>query len=234
MPAEPSRGVLHVVATPIGNLDDITLRAIRVLRECDRVLAEDTRHSGRLLAHLGIEKPLVSAHGHNERGRIEQVLQWLAQGERLALISDAGTPGISDPGGALIAAARDAAFAVTPIPGPSAFVAAASASGLPSDRLVFLGFLPGRPGRRKTALRQAAAAGGTITFYASPHRLKEDLTIAASVLPPESPACVARELTKVWEQFDRGTLSDLAERWSQQDARGEICVLVHVGDRAPA
>ena len=158
-------GTLYVVATPIGNLEDITLRAVRILREADGVLAEDTRHTGKLLKHLGVETRMTSLHGHNEKGRVDRVLGWLGEGQTLALVSDAGTPAISDPGAAVVAAARDAGHKVSPVPGACAFVAAACAAGLPTDKLHFVGFLPGRPGRRKKVLGSVVHSGGTTCVW---------------------------------------------------------------------
>ncbi len=221
-----NEGVLYVVATPIGNLEDITLRAVRILREADRVLAEDTRYTGRLLKHLGIQARMTSLHGHNEKARTERVLEWLEEGHKLALVSDAGTPAISDPGSVIVAAARDAGHRVVPVPGPCAFVAAASAAGLPTDRLHFVGFLPGRPGRRRKVFEQVLPAGGTVAVYVSPHRVLKDIAIAIEVAGADRPACLCRELTKVYEEFDRGTLGELHERWSNKTPKGEMVLLV--------
>lgn len=219
-------GTLHVVATPIGNLEDITYRAVRVLKEADRILAEDTRHTGKLLAHLGIQGRMVSVHGHNEKGRLDQLLGWLEAGESLALVSDAGTPAISDPGAALVTAAREAGYAVSPVPGACAFVAAACAAGLPTDKLSFIGFLPGRPGRRRKLLETVVHNGGTTALYVSPHRVVKDLGIAAEVAGADRPACLCRELTKVYEEFDRGTLGELEARWSSKTPKGEMVLLI--------
>lgn len=219
-------GGLYVVATPIGNLEDITLRAVRILKEADRVLAEDTRHTGRLLKHLGIQARMTSLHGHNEKARTEVVLEWLEEGQTLALVSDAGTPAISDPGSVIVTAARDAGHRVVPVPGPCAFVAAASAAGLPTDRLHFVGFLPGRPGRRRKVFEQVLPAGGTVAVYVSPHRVLKDIAIAIEVAGADRPACLCRELTKMYEEFDRGTLGELHERWSNKTPKGEMVLLV--------
>jgi len=219
-------GILHVVATPIGNLEDITLRAARILGAVDRVLAEDTRHSKRLLNHLGHSPPMVSLNEHNERGRVDLVLGWLGEGLHVALISDAGTPAISDPGFPLVRAVADAGFRVVPIPGACAFVAAASAAGLPTDRLHFLGFLPGKPGKRRRALTEALALRSTTLLYASPHKLPATLNELVEIAGADRPAVVCRELTKVHEEFDRGTLGELAERWSNQRVRGELTVII--------
>ncbi len=219
-------GTLYVVATPIGNLEDITLRAARILGQVDRVLAEDTRRTRRLLTHLGHATATVSLHQHNERGRIPQVLGWLLEGQSLALVSDAGTPGISDPGFPLIRAVLDAELRVIPVPGASALVAAASAAGLPTDRLYFLGFLPGRPGRRKRALQEALSTPSTVVLYVGPHKLPRILKTLVELAGPERSACVCRELTKIHEEFDRAPLGELAERWGSKKVRGEVTLLV--------
>ncbi len=218
-------GELYVVATPLGNLEDITLRAARILGEVDRVLAEDTRRSRQLLTHLGHDTPLTSVHEHNERSRIERVLGWLGEGKRLALVSDAGTPAISDPGFPLVQAVAAAGFRVIPIPGPSALVTAACAAGLPTDRLHFLGFLPVKTGKRRRALEEALAIRSTTVLYVSPHKLPKVLAAAASIAP-ERPACLARELTKVHEEFDRAPLAELAERWASKPVKGELTLLI--------
>ena len=219
-------GALYVVATPIGNLEDITLRAVRTLKDADRILAEDTRRTGQLLKHLGVTTPMTSLHGHNEKGRLGRVLEWLDEGLNLALVSDAGTPAISDPGQAVVAAAREAGHAVHPIPGACAFIAAASAAGLPTDRLHFVGFLPGRPGRRRNVFEQVLPAGGTTAVYVSPHRMVKDLAIAIEVAGAERRGCLCRELTKVYEEFDAGTLGELHARWSAKTAKGEMVLLI--------
>jgi 16S rRNA (cytidine1402-2'-O)-methyltransferase len=169
---------------------------------------------------------MTSLHGHNEKARTERVLEWLEEGHKLALVSDAGTPAISDPGSVIVAAARDAGHRVVPVPGPCAFVAAASAAGLPTDRLHFVGFLPGRPGRRRKVFEQVLPAGGTVAVYVSPHRVLKDIAIAIEVAGADRPACLCRELTKVYEEFDRGTLGELHERWSNKTPKGEMVLLV--------
>lgn len=223
-------GALHVVATPIGNLEDITLRAVRVLTEADRILAEDTRHTGKLLKHLGIEASMTSLHGHNEKSRIDRVLAWLDEGLQLALVSDAGTPAISDPGAAIVTAARDAGHRVVPVPGACAFVAAASAAGLPTDKLHFVGFLPGRPGRRRKVLDAVLGIDGTTAVYVSPHRVVKDIAIAIEVAGEDRDACLCREITKVFEEFDRGTLGELHARWSSKTPKGEMVLLIAGAD----
>ncbi len=224
---DPRPGTLYVVATPIGNLEDITVRAARLLGEVDKVLAEDTRRTRRLLTHLGHRTPAISLHEHNERGRIPQVLQWLAAGEAIAVVSDAGTPTISDPGFPLVRAAVEAGVPVVPIPGPSALAAAVCAAGLPTDRVYFLGFLPGRPGRARRALQAAVAQPATVVVYVGPHKLPKTLAMALEVAGPDRPACVCRELTKIHEEFDRGTLGELAARWgSGKKVKGEVTLLI--------
>lgn len=220
-----------MVATPLGNLEDITLRAARVLGEVDRILAEDTRRTRKLLLHLGHATPTTSLHEHNERGRIPQVLGWLEEGASLALVSDAGTPGISDPGFPLIRAVVEAGFPVIPLPGPSALVTAASVAGLPTDQLHFLGFLPTKKGKRRTILRQVQGLGGSLVLYVSPHRLRSDLEILCEELGDTRPACLCRELTKVHEEFDRDTLGGLRDRWSERRPRGEITLVVELEGR---
>jgi len=225
---------LFVVATPLGNLEDITLRAARILGEVDRILAEDTRRTKRLLMHLGHGTRTTSLHEHNEKGRIPQVLAWLENGANLALVSDAGTPGISDPGFPLIRAVVAAGFPVIPIPGPSALVTAASAAGLPTDQLHFLGFLPVKKGRRRSTIGQVSGAGGSLVLYLSPHRLQSDLEILCEELGDDRPACLCRELTKVHEEFDRGSLGTLRDRWAQRKPRGEFTLVVELEGRRRA
>lgn len=225
-PPKPAPGTLYVVATPIGNLEDLTLRAARLLGQVDRVLAEDSRRSRQLLSHLGHATPITSLHEHNERARLPQVLAWLEQGQSLALVSDAGTPGISDPGFPLVRAVVEAGHRVVPVPGASAILAAACAAGLPTDRLYFLGFLPGRPGRRKRALAEALSQPATVVLYASPHKLGQILGMLVEIAGGERKACVCRELTKIHEEFDRGTLACLLERWTGKPVRGEVTLLI--------
>jgi 16S rRNA (cytidine1402-2'-O)-methyltransferase len=221
-------GVLYVVATPIGNLEDISARALKVLAEVDLVAAEDTRHSGMLLGHFGIRSELISLHDHNEAERAPMLVARLQAGESVALISDAGTPLISDPGFDLVQAARAAGITVTPIPGASAVVAALSVSGLPTDRFVFEGFLPAKSGARRERLEALAAEIRTLVFYESVHRLKESLQDMAAVFGPERPAVLARELTKLHEGIRDASLQALAE-WAASDpaaAKGEVVVMV--------
>ena len=221
-------GVLYVVATPIGNLDDISPRALKVLAEVDLVAAEDTRHSGNLLSHFGIKTPLISLHEHNEAERADRLVDKLKQGASIALISDAGTPLISDPGFDLVRAARRAGIAVSPVPGACALVAALSVSGLPTDRFVFEGFLPAKSAARRERLAALAAETRTLVCYESVHRLQESLQDMAAVLGGERLGVVARELTKLHEGVREGTLTALAQ-WAGEDAaaeRGEAVILV--------
>jgi 16S rRNA (cytidine1402-2'-O)-methyltransferase len=221
-------GVLYVVATPIGNLEDISARALKVLAEVNLVAAEDTRHSGTLLGHFGIRSELISLHDHNEAERAPMLVARLMAGESVALISDAGTPLISDPGFDLVRAARAAGITVTPIPGASALVAALSVSGLPTDRFVFEGFLPAKSGARRERLEALAAEIRTLVFYESVHRLQESLQDMAAVFGPERPAVLARELTKLHEGVRESSLQALAE-WAGADpaaGKGEVVVMV--------
>ena len=221
-------GVLYVVATPIGNLGDVSARAREILAGASVVAAEDTRHSGRLLRELGLERPLVSLHEHNERGRVAELVGRLQGGESVALVSDAGTPLVSDPGYLLVAAAVEAGIAVAPVPGPSAAIAALSASGLPCDRFCFEGFLPARAAARRQRLAELAAEARTLVLYEAPHRIAECLADLAAACGPGRRACVARELTKKFETFYRGTLGELAARAGADAdmARGESVVIV--------
>jgi 16S rRNA (cytidine1402-2'-O)-methyltransferase len=219
-------GTLYLVATPIGNLEDITLRALRVLREASLIACEDTRHTRVLLDHYGIKTKLTSYHEHNERERAEQLSALLLEGQSIALVSDAGTPAISDPGFRLARLAAERGAQVVPIPGPTAFVAALVASGLPTDEFFFAGFLPARSTQRRARLTEMRELSSTLVFYEAPHRVAESLRDAREILG-EREAVVARELTKLHEEFARGRLSELAERFGSQDAaRGEMVVII--------
>ena len=222
--AGEAMGTLYLVATPIGNLEDITARALRVLREVPLIAAEDTRHTGRLLAHFGITTPMVSYHAHNERGRRESLLAALATGD-VALVSDAGSPGISDPGHDLVVAAVAAGFVVSPVPGPSATIAAVSASGLAPGPFVFLGFLPRAGAERRAALGRGAASGLPLVLFEAANRLPATLTALVETLG-DRPAAVARELTKLHEEIRRDTLTALAAHYHASPARGEVVVVV--------
>ncbi len=224
---------LYLVATPIGNLEDITLRALRVLRSVDRIACEDTRQTAKLLHHFGIKKPTVSYHLHNERGRAEELIAGLQAGGRLAVVSDAGTPGIADPGEALVRAAVAAGVPVFPIPGANAVLSALVASGLPTERFTFHGFLPAKAGQRRTALErllQTMGADGpaaTQIFYETPHRILEALADVVAVFGPGQPVALARELTKLHEEFLRGTaVAVLTALQTRPAVRGEMVLLL--------
>ena len=224
----PTAGMLYVVATPIGNLGDLSMRARQVLAEVDVIAAEDTRHTAGPLAHIGVTKPLISLHEHNEAQRVQMVLERIAAGERIALVSDAGTPLVSDPGFHLVRAVLAAGVQVTPIPGPCAAIAALSVAGLPTDRFVFEGFLPTKAGQRQQRLRELLTETRTLIFYEAPHRIAGVLADLAQAFGGERPAMIGRELTKQFESLYYGTLADLAAR-AQGDAdmqRGEIVLLV--------
>ncbi|MGD9861294.1 MAG: 16S rRNA (cytidine(1402)-2'-O)-methyltransferase [Marinobacterium sp.] len=224
-----SEPVLYIVATPIGNLADLSARAQEVLGSVDYIAAEDTRYSGRLLAHFTIKAPMISVHDHNERQRSEHIINLLAAGHSIALVSDAGTPLISDPGFHLVRAVREAGYRVSPVPGCCAFVAALSASGLPSDRFQFIGFLPPKSGARLQALQPYVAHTETLIFYESTHRIVDSLSAMAEVFGGDRYAVIARELTKTFETIHGDTLTNLLD-WIQADAnqqRGEFVVLVH-------
>ncbi|HEX4910727.1 MAG TPA: 16S rRNA (cytidine(1402)-2'-O)-methyltransferase [Permianibacter sp.] len=221
-------GVLYVVATPIGNLADWSARAISVLREAHTVYAEDTRHSQTLLSHHDIRTPLRSLHEHNEAQRVDELAALLRQGETLALISDAGTPLISDPGFKLVRELRAQGFRVAPVPGACALIAALSCAGLPTDRFSFEGFLPAKAGARRERLQALAQDPRTLVFYEAPHRILETLQDAAAVFGADRPAVLARELTKTFETFLDGTLADLVARVEQDSdqQRGEIVLMI--------
>jgi len=218
-------GVLNVVATPIGNLEDVTLRALRVLRESDAVVAEDTRRTRQLLSAHGIRQRLLSLPAHDEQRRVPEIVRRLDEGQTVALCTDAGSPALSDPGAALVRAAREAGHQVTPIPGPSAITAALSAAGVPADSFVFLGFLPRTPGKLIRVLEPALQSGRTLVFFESPLRLAKTLQLAAPSLG-ERTVIVARELTKVHETFHIGTATELAAQFGERPPRGECTVLV--------
>lgn len=217
--------MLYVVATPIGNLEDVTLRALRVLREVDVIAAEDTRRTRKLLARYEIHTPLTSYHEGNERAKAEALAQRLEAGESVALVSDAGTPTISDPGYRLVRAAADKGLPVTPVPGASAAVAALSVCGLATDRFVFQGFLPSRRGRRKEKLQELREDPRTAVYYEAPRRVRDTLSDMREVLGDRA-ALVGRELTKAHEELLRGTLSELAERLDRDAPRGEFVIVV--------
>lgn len=224
-PPAASKAALVLVPTPIGNLDDITLRAVKVLSEVDSVVAEDTRVTAELLRHLGVRNTIVSCHAHNEHRVVEQLVERLRRGERLALVSDAGTPGISDPGFLLVREAVRAGIAVECLPGATAFIPALVVSGLPCDRFVFEGFLPVKKGRR-TRLEELAGETRTLVFYESPHRILRTLNDLANAFGSDRPASVSRELSKFYEETLRGDLAFLATHFSTREPRGEFVVIV--------
>jgi len=218
-------GTLYLVATPIGNLADITQRALQVLRDVAVVACEDTRHTRKLLQHYGLNPKTLSYHEHNEQQRARELIELLQQGNDVAVVSDAGTPAISDPGFRLVRAAIENGLAVVPVPGPSALLAALVGAGLPTDEFFFGGFLPARSSARRTRLEELRAVPGTLIFYEAPHRLAASLKDAYEVLG-EREAVVARELTKLHEEFKRGRLSELSQHYSNVDPRGEIVLLI--------
>ncbi len=230
-------GTLYVVATPIGNLADLSPRAQEVLRAADAVCAEDTRHTRQLLSHFGIERPLLALHEHNEEAMAQRVVARLEAGETLALVSDAGTPLVSDPGFRAVRAARAAGIRVSPVPGPSAFIAALSVAGLPSDRFAFEGFLPARPAARRERLRALAGEPRTLVFYEASHRIADSLADLGEAFGGQRPAVLARELTKLFETVLDGTLDALLAR-VEADAdqrKGEFVVVVQgAGEDAAA
>ena len=226
-------GVLHVVATPIGNLGDLSSRARETLQQADLVLAEDTRRTGVLMRHFNLGTPLSSFHDHNERQQVPEVLRRLSAGENIALVSDAGTPLISDPGYTLVSAAREQGFTVSPVPGPCALVAALSASGLPVDRFVFEGFVPARKGARQALLDRVAVEERTVVLYESSHRILETLEDMSTVLGPGRAVVIGREISKRFETFYRGDAVDVLEqlRAGTEHQYGEFVVMV---EGAPA
>jgi 16S rRNA (cytidine1402-2'-O)-methyltransferase len=218
-------GTLYLVATPIGNLEDITLRALRTLKECDLVAAEDTRRTGQLLKHFGIAKPMLSYFQFNEARRSEEIIERLRRGEKIALVTDAGSPGISDPGERVVRAARGAGLRVESVPGPCALVAALTASGLPADEFHFIGFLPHKSGQRRRQLEALKGFAGTLILYESPYRIAKILGELQEILPGR-PVVLARELTKKFEEYLRGTPRELLELTKTRSLKGEFVVLV--------
>ncbi len=234
MSEETKKGALYLVSTPIGNLEDITLRAIRVLKEVDLIACEDTRRTRVLLEHYGISTALTSLYDENERKKSEVLLRRLLEGSSVAYVSDAGTPLISDPGFHFVRRAIEERVAVVPIPGPSAVITALSVSGLPSDRFSFFGFLPEKSGRRRSFLKQLKELPVTLVFYESPRRVVESLRDIRDVLG-ERQVAVTRELTKVYEEVIRGPVGDVIAGMAGADVRGEITLLVKgAGEKAPA
>lgn len=218
-------GHLFIVATPIGNLEDITPRALRILREVDLIACEDTRHTQKLLSHFGIKKKTISYHEHNETERAEGLGDLLESGKNIALVSDAGTPLISDPGYRLVQMAVENKIAIVPIPGPAALVAALAASGLSADQFFFAGFLPARANARRARLEELIAIPATLIFYEAPHRIVATLRDALDTFGDRD-AVIARELTKIHEEFARGRLSELLESFSAKGGRGEMVLMI--------
>ena len=217
--------MLTIVPTPIGNRQDITLRALEVLKSADLIAAEDTRHSGMLLAHLGIKKPFVSLHEHNESARAEELASRIAEGQKIALITDAGMPGISDPGHRLVRTCLEKNLPVTVLPGPSAVITALVGSGFPTDRFYFGGFLPVKSGRRANEISAAAERSETSIYFESPHRIERTLD-ALHPACPDRLVCVARELTKTFEQYLRGTPSEILTHFQKHPPKGEITLVI--------
>jgi len=226
------RGCLYLVATPIGNLEDITLRALRVLKEVDQIACEDTRHTLKLLHHFEIHKPLVSYHEHNELTRAPELVLAMEKGSSIALVSDAGMPLVSDPGHRLVTLAIRHHIPVVPVPGPAALLTALSASGLPGEEFVFIGFLPARTGERQRALERLRIEDRTLIFYEAPHRIVDTIADAAAILG-DRPACLAREVTKMHEEFRRGRLTELFQTLQEHPAKGEITLVIGPPDKLP-
>lgn len=229
---EPTtRGTFYLVGTPIGNLEDMSFRAVRTLKEVQLIACEDTRQTQKLLNHYGIETPTTAYHEHNELTRSAELVMQMEQGKNIALVSDAGMPGISDPGFRLVTLAIRHRIAVVPIPGPSAFLSALVASGLPTDAFRFLGFLPSKEGQRAKTIEGVRNSTRTLIFYEAPHRLIDTLQETVQILGPERPVVVAREVTKLHEEFVRGTATEvLAQLKQREEVKGEITLLI---GRAP-
>jgi 16S rRNA (cytidine1402-2'-O)-methyltransferase len=217
--------MLYVVATPIGNLSDITLRALEVLKSVDTVAAEDTRHSGLLMKHFGTKKPFISYHEHNEAKRTGELVERLAAGENIALITDAGTPGLSDPGARLVRECIKRELSFTIIPGPSSILTALVGSGFSTQKFSFRGFLPVKAGQRERELRAAADCRETVIFFESPYRLAKTLAACTDIIPDRQ-LCVARELTKKFEEFRRGTATELLAHYEAHPSKGEIVLII--------
>ncbi|AFZ25981.1 putative S-adenosylmethionine-dependent methyltransferase, YraL family [Cylindrospermum stagnale PCC 7417] len=226
MQTDPKPGTLYVVGTPIGNLEDMTFRAVRILQTVDLIAAEDTRHTGKLLQHFQVKTPQMSYHEHNRHSRVPELIELLVDNKAIALVSDAGMPGISDPGYELVIACIEAGIRVVPIPGASAAITALSASGLPTDRFSFEGFLPAKGQQRREHLESLQAESRTLIFYESPHRLRETLQDLGEVWGSDRQIVLARELTKLYEEFWRGTIAEAIALYSQREPQGEYTLLV--------
>lgn len=220
-----AKGKLYIVATPIGNLADLTFRAKEVLETVDLIACEDTRHSKILLNHYDIKKPLLSFHSHSGKAKVDKIIEYLKKGDDVALISDAGTPGISDPAYSLIQAALKNNITIIPIPGSSAVITALCASGLPTDKFLYLGFLPVKKGRQ-TLFKKMAESDYTVVFYESPHRLLRTINELKKHLKPTAKIVIAKELTKMYETFFRGTVADIAEKLPVGKPKGEYVVMI--------
>ena len=218
------KGTLYIVATPIGNLSDLTFRAKQILESIDLIACEDTRHTGILLRHYEIKTPMLSFHSHSGQAKVDKIMAYLKNGKDVALISDAGTPGISDPGYNLVQAALETGVEAIPIPGPSAVITALCASGLPTDKFLYLGFLPVKKGRQ-TLFKKIAENEYTVVFYESPHRLRKTLSQLKDALPKEAKVVIAKELTKIHEAYIRGTVEEVINRLPEKP-KGEYVVLI--------
>lgn len=219
-------GTLYVVGTPIGNLEDMTFRAVRILQTVNLIAAEDTRHTGKLLQHFQIKTPQISYHEHNRSSRIPELIEYLQNGQAIALVSDAGMPGISDPGYELVKACVEAKILVVPIPGASAAVTALSAAGLPTNKFVFEGFLPAKEQKRRECLESLQTESRTLIFYESPHRLRETLQDLATAWGGDRQIVLARELTKLYEEFWRGSIAEAIAHYNQREPQGEYTLVV--------
>ena len=227
MPSEPNPGTLYLVGTPIGNLEDMTFRAVRLLQSVDAIAAEDTRHTGRLLQHFQIKTPQVSYYEHNQKSRIPDIVSRLQQGQAIALVTDAGMPGISDPGYELVKHCVAAGIPVVPIPGATAAIAALVVSGLPSDRFVFEGFLPNNsPARRRERLEELTSENRTLIFYEAPHRLRQTLADLAQAFGGDRAVALARELTKLHEEVWRGSLTEAIAHYTHREPTGEFAIVL--------
>ncbi|WP_414545921.1 16S rRNA (cytidine(1402)-2'-O)-methyltransferase [Nostoc sp. CCY0012] len=226
MQTDPQPGTLYVVGTPIGNLEDMTFRAVRILQTVNLIAAEDTRHTGKLLQHFQIKTPQISYHEHNRTSRIPELLEHMGNGQSIALVSDAGMPGISDPGYELVIACIAAGIRVVPIPGASAAVTALSAAGLPTDKFVFEGFLPAKGQKRREYLESLETESRTLIFYESPHRLRDSLQDLATVWGSDRQIVMARELTKLYEEFWRGSIAEAIAHYNQREPQGEYTLVV--------
>jgi len=222
-----NKGILYVVPTPIGNLEDITFRAVRILKECDAVVCEDTRQTLKLLSHLQISKPLISFYTQNQLRKIPQIISMLEQGKNISLVSDCGTPAVSDPGYYLVKEAVNKGLEIISLPGPCALITGLVGSGLPTDSFIFLGFLRKKTGKMKKELQEAKSVNKTIIFYESPHRIIKTLETCAEVFGAECRIVLGRELTKKFEEYIRGTISDVANNLKNREILGEFVIIIY-------